>query len=226
MIQNGPLYKSSKLQKVVFLLSPVELRSLFDHLEKLGDLCFFRIGALLDSKNADTKIDSFISAYESFYKDLENGDSSSIKAASTHLSRSLSIDKNICIYDEAPGGKLIAKLTEPGVYVRICKVALSLELKKLHVGALGNEAFIFGLEVSYPQLVQKVGHEVQNALTPPFKNGILFKQLRRFVRAQTMPAKFYINDEVLFSELRVAPSTNWILDKMCLKWPGLKPKKD
>lgn len=223
-MHQGPLYKGSKLQKVTFLISPCELEKLFASLEDLGPLCFFHVGALLNSEEADTQIDSFISAFKALYSGLQDGKNAQIKKASSHLNRSLSIDQAACVYTQAPSGRYLAKLTEPGVHVRIAKVAFSPELKKLHLNALGEEAFTFGLEASYPQLVQKTGQSVENALIEPFKNGALFKALRRELRALSRPVKFMLEDKTLFSELRVSKNAHWILDKMHEKWPKLMPQ--
>jgi len=223
-MQKGPLYKGSKLQKVVFLISSTELKELFARLQDLGPMYFFHTGALLDSREADTKLGPFITAYQTFYEGLQIGDASLVKQASKHLSRSLSMDMTTCICNEASKGKYLAKLLEPGVHVRPCKVSFSPEIKKLHINALGSDAFTFGLEVSYPQLIQKAGQEVENALLPPFKNGTLFKKLRQQLRAITRPVKFNLAGEVLFSELRTSESARWILDKMHAKWPNLIPQ--
>jgi hypothetical protein len=70
---------------------------------------------------------------------------------------------------------------------------------------LGLEAFPFGIQLSYPQLYQEPKtHELKKVLLDPsFENTPLYKKIKQWIKTNTRPISFLVEDKKVTIPCRI-----------------------
>lgn len=213
-------YQASRWLKTRLLLSALSMKELMDHLEPL---CFIQAASVIKSADPCVSKDDFLAAYSDYVQHLEQDEAgcSAFAKRSSLFTLTLSTSQEIAKTYEVRPGFFLTRLSEPGVQVRPCLVDFSHLSRQFSYRALGATSISWGLEFSYPQLIQKAGGTIENGLKEPFVNGSLFKKLQKWARLQTRPAIFNFEGQKIISELRIGEDTSWAEDMPAIKKRGL-----
>ena len=216
-----PNYQASRWLKVRLLLSIEAMQELVDHLEPV---CFIQAASVMQTLDPLVPKKEFLAAYAEYMHHLEKDDpqSAAFAGRSPLFKLTLCASPNLATTYEVKLGSFLTRLLEPGVQLRPCLVDFSSLSKQFSYSALGLHSISWGLEFSYPQLIQKHGEEVANGLKEPFVNGILFKKIQKWARRHTRLAAFTFEGEKIISELRIGPNIDWACEMSEVKKRGLK----
>ncbi len=213
-------YQASRWLKMRTLLSILSMKELIEHLEP-----FFFIQAASVIKSADPCIskEDFFIAYTDYVQHLEKDEAgcNAFAKRSPLFTLTLSTSREIAKTHEVKPGFFLTRLSEPGVQVRPCLVDFSPLSRQFSYRALGASSISWGLEFSYPQLIQKAGGAIENGLKEPFVNAPLFKKLQKWARLHSRPAVFTFEGQKIISELRIGDDTSWVQDMPAIKKRGL-----
>ncbi len=113
--------------------------------------------------------------------------------------------------------KEILKIEIPTLLVRPICLNFSRVDQSIRVGPLNPEGILWGLQISFPQLIQKArSPEIEPIKPQNDPNAMLFKKVRGWIRTHTKPALFKVSGKEISVPIR--------LGKKCLSWINSHPQ--
>lgn len=207
--------QATKWLKVQLLISGSEMASL---IKALGSFDIYIAGAVTIKGGGRTTQEQFIKTYHSYADALEQGKLPKDADYRPLFSAVFTKDPN-SIYTVPVGtDRQLWRIARPVIQLQPHSLDYSTHDGKFRPMVFGSESILWGLQFSYPQLFQDPAtKEVYNVNeNPSFPNTELFKNLQRWIRSQTIPTPFLVDEHKINVPMR--------LGKRCLRWINQHPQ--
>lgn len=193
------------------LLDYSEMAALLNH---LGDALFYQIDRVVPSSGGVISYQDFLENYQIYIQCLKDGkipeDGFTRKTFQAALSATSEAFYQISLQDD----KRIIKARLPVIMLQDHQMHFSKIDGKFRSKVLTREGFSWGVQLSYPQLFQNPKTFGLEKITdsPAFPNTRLFSLLRKWIRYETMPTRFILEDgKKIVSPVRLGKkSMEWI----------------
>lgn len=208
-------YHASKWLSSALLIDGDEMRSLFDH---LGNFYMFAVGRVVKENEACINHETFLNVYTRYIEILKTGQ---IPDEATYRPFFASVLTTSLDHLYAlPVGKesQLIRIAKPVVQMQVHCLDYSKADQKFHPMVFGKDSVLWGVQFSYPQLFEDpqtyAVHKVAD--TPQFPNTKLFRSLQKWVREETVPTPFIVEEKVINVPMR--------LGKKCFSWINQHPQ--
>lgn len=209
---NPPSAHYSKYNHLDVLLSEEEMQRLFTFLKPLTLLS---ITSLNEKNPFVLSKEDFLKAYSNYIQALKNSKKPPFTSfrSTFHGHWTYSLEG---IYRLKQGNRERLYLDSPTLMIKPICIQVSEVDSSIHVGPLTPQGILWGLRFSFPSLYQKAGsHDITQVNPKTHSNGQLFKDLRAFVRSETLVPSFEKNGTLINSTIR--------LGKECFSWINQHP---
>lgn len=116
----------------------------------------------------------------------------------------------------------LVKPQKPVLQLRMHQMVYSQEAKKVLSMSLGSTTRYFGLQLSYPQIMQNTKTGVSQKLAEiDSPNRELFAKFRKWIRRNTQPTSFWANGEEIKTTIRLGKQCKERIEdahRTCLHW--------
>ncbi|MDP1834344.1 MAG: hypothetical protein Q8K75_00295 [Chlamydiales bacterium] len=212
-LENQQPLQAAKWLKVQVLLDVMEMRTL---LETLGDISIYQTGVILPKHQGKVTVDQFLEVYQTYIEMLKRGEVPEDNAFRQMFSS---------IFTRVLDALYALDLGEDQVIIRPCSPIVQSQLHRLgfsHIDnkfrsmVFGKDSLSWGIQFSYPQLFEDPDSKEIVEVGDEFPNTALFKDLQRWIRHNTLPTPFMVNDERVNIPVR--------LGKQCFEWINNHPQ--
>lgn len=106
--------------------------------------------------------------------------------------------------------RVLVKQKQPMIQLRLASWIIDEQLQ-IKTKIIGKESIPWGVEIAYPQTFQDPDtKEIKNGLTD-YPNGMLFKEIMRWIRKNTKPVQIIFESNEIQSNLRLGSNAlQWI----------------
>lgn len=207
--------QASKWLDIQLLIDAEEMKQLF---LALGEFKIFRVGAVCRSDEGEISKQDFLASYECYINALKNGKLPHEKDYRPFFSSVITINDDHLFQIPVGNDRRIIRVEKPVLQLQVNKIAYSSADGKFRAMVFGKNSILWGLQVSYPQLYQDaLTKEVFTVdESPKFPNTSLFRKLQLWVRRQTIPTPFMVDEKRINVPMR--------LGKCCLSWINSHPE--
>lgn len=208
LAKEGQLLVSKWLASQV-LLDDDEMISLMQH---LGSCQIYQIDRVVGEQEGVLMQQSFLEAYRAYVAAFKAGELPSEKLVKDYLQGAMTVSDDVLYEIPLDGGKRIIKLVKPAVMLQPHRMHYSSLDGKFRSMVMAKDSFLWGVQFSYPQIYQnpKTFALEKIAFSDAFPNSFLFDRLRKWVRYNTLPTPFIVNNRKMTSSVR--------LGKKCFGW--------
>lgn len=212
-IDEVPL-QASKWLKSQALIDGQEMRRLF---EALGSFHLFLSGILCNRGQEELSRKHFFDRYDAYIESLKAGELPDPSAYRQVFSPVMTKTTD-ALYAVLMGeDQQLVRVSKPVIQLQAHHMGYSREDGQFRTMVFGSDSIPWGIQFSYPQLyqdnetkdVELTRHSTQ------FPNTELFHLLQKWMRNNTIPTPFHVNDEVVNVPVR--------LGKQCLDWINRHP---
>lgn len=214
--KEAPPLQASKWLKAQVLLDVSEMEML---LSELKEEVFYQVSQPCPNglEKVDPKV--FLQLYQKYIEALKEG--GILPDAEIRSLFSLAMTKETDALRAIPvdANRLLVRAIQPVIQMQPHRMDYSLPDRKFHTMVYGIDSISWGVQFSFPQIYQDpVNKEIH--ITKDSANGLLFKQLQKWIRHHTIPVPFLLLGEKMHIPVRIG--------KECLPWihahPDLKRK--
>ncbi len=212
--------EASKWLKVQALVDASEMQDLF---HTLGDFKIYVTGTITPRGEGSIGHAKFLEAYKSYVEDLKNRRIPD-EGVYRHLFSSVfTISPEFVNVMPIGEERQLIKVLRPVIQLQAHHLDYSIHDGKFRPMVFGIDSVTWGLQFSYPQLFKdSISNEVLTVTeNENFPNTRLFHDLQRWIRRQTIPTPFIVENKKINVPMR--------LGKQCLSWinehPQLKAKR-
>jgi hypothetical protein len=188
LLSSSPNY--SRWASINFLIDDLEMQALFKELAPFH---------LLSSTPLDSdlpfylKQEKFLEIYHYYIDSLRQGKIPDPKVYKFYfiffISRSLTDIHRMQVLE----GVEVLKIVKPTLLIKPICFQYSKMDHSLRVVPLNPEGILWGLQVSFPQLIQKANSNEIEPINPKIdENALVFKTFRQWIRSHTSPQSFEI----------------------------------
>ena len=210
----GPSYQASKWQVCHVLLEAEEMRALFD---ALSNFWIVQISGLIPIGQELIQKEDFLNVYSAYIAALRNGEIPADKLLRTYFSSVFTVDLTALYAVKVNEEQSVVKIRKPVVQLQSHRFDYSSADGKFRSMVLGYDSIHWGLQFSYPHFYQDDNMEVFTVREgAQFPNTALFKQLQRWVRANTIATPFEVQGKRINVPIR--------LGRRCLSWINSHPQ--
>jgi hypothetical protein len=199
----------SKWLEVQALIDAEEMEALF---EALGDFSIYLAGALTPLGEGIVTKPQFLSVYKKYVDGLKIGQLPHEEEYRSLFSSVFSVNSE-CLYAiPFDNGKQLIRLLKPAVQLQAHSMDYTVSDGKFRPMVFGVDSILWGIQFSYPQLyldptTKEVLQVRENVFFP---NSALFHALQKWMRHNTIPTPFLVEDKKINVPMR--------LGKQCLRW--------
>jgi hypothetical protein len=208
----GTLYVS-KSRKHPLLLSDKEMEVLLNYLDPIW---MFDVSRPLKLELAEISRSRFLGAYRDYIRGIQSGELVEEGPLHPYFSAVMTCDPK-CVYAQmVSGGKYLIKTKKPCIQLKRHHFIYS---EGFHLCAMGRESVTWGIQFSYPHLYMNSKTKVIGKVekNPLFSNTDCFHRLSKWVRLNTRPTPFVVDQRRINQPMRLGVS--------CFPWinrhPGL-----
>ncbi len=199
-----PPLQASKWISIQVLLNREEMDDLVD---TLGS---FSIYLTQPNFHPLVRHDQFLETYGRYLADLQSEtipESSEYRAIfSTFWSQSEEAVVQVPVRD-----KLLCRAVQPVIQLQYHVMGYSPFDGKFRPMVMGKDSIHWGVQFSYPQLFQDPTTQSIRKVDQSFENTALFQSLRRWIRNQTVPTPFIVNNIKTNAPIRIGKKNlGWI----------------
>lgn len=220
LLSSSPGY--SRWTSIDFLIDDLEMEALF---KELSPFHLLSSTPLHSDFPFYLKQEEFLKVYRSYIHSLRERkipDSNTYKAYFIFfISRSLKEIHRMQVLE----GREVLKIVKPTLHIKPICLQYSKMDHSLRVVPLNPQGILWGLQVSFPQLIQKTkGGEIE-AINPKIdENALLFKSFRGWIRNHTRPQNFEILEKKQNLSIRIGlQCQSWITHHpQLLLYPEIK----
>lgn len=203
----------SKWLKIEVLLDPNEMQELF---KALGNFSIYNVSEVVSAKSMEISKEAFIQDYKSYIAQLKAGNQSisAYPSFSAVLTNTEKVFYAMPIKDDA----YLVRPLKPVIQLRMHHFSYSNADHSFHSMTFGKETVSWGLQFSYPQIYKHSEDEdfCEVLKEDSFPNSSLFKIIIKWMRKNSMPTPFTIDNR------RV--NTTFRLGKQCFHWIDKHPQ--
>lgn len=211
-----PTLQASKWLSCQMLLETEEMRSLF---AALGNFYIAITGTVNPKGTSYLTHEVFLEVYQSYIENLKRGQEEIDEKQRKAFAAVFTLSKDDLYLLPVGPDKELVRVIKPIVQLQYHQIGYSEEEKKFRPLVFGKDCLSWGLQFSYPQLVQDIEtHDIKRGNEYP--NYKLFQTLQKWMRENTIPTPFHVEEKKINAPMR--------LGKQCLNWinthPGLCKK--
>lgn len=198
--------------KVQALLDSEEMHSLF---KEMGDFFIFNVSDLCKKGESNIAKEAFLRCYDTYIEELRNGHMCTDEHFRSYFSSVFTNNKN-AIEMMNIGDKELVKMLQPVIQLQSHSLHYSPIDSKFRSMVFGKETISWGLQFSYPQIIENPTTREIEQVKDNFSNTSLFRILRKWIRHHTIPTPFLVNSIKTNVPIR--------LGKKCLPWINQHPQ--
>ncbi len=202
-------FSVSKWLKHQVLLDNSEMEDLCRHLTPFN---FFNVSEITALGDLELPLQQFLNSYREYIETLKAGKVPLDRRIQRHLSCALTIDEN-ALYAHAIGPeKYMAKPMKPLVQMQQHRFFASKTAGTINPMVMSHESVHWGVQLSYPQIFFDGAKGIYSKVSDEalFPNTTLFTKLVKWLRTQTVPTTFLLDDKKISTPLR--------LGRQCFSW--------
>lgn len=205
----------SKWLKIQALLDFPEITALF---ETLGDFSIYMTSVLTPIGQGILSKEQFLATYKNYIEMLKNRQLPPEDDYKTIFSGVASVTPDLLYAIPMENGKQLIRTYKPGIQLQAHSMDYTLYDGKFRPMVFGKDSILWGLQFSYPQLYldPKTKQVFQVGVSPLFPNTSLFHQLQKWIRENTVPTPFYVENRKINVPMR--------LGKQCFPWINKHPQ--
>ena len=209
----GRPMQASKWLNAPLLLDTDEMQKL---ILDLGDFWIFKVQGVINKDQESLSTEQFLNCYSDYIKGLKQGrfeESPYMKSVfSSVWTTSLDALYSIPVRED----QQLIKIDKPVIQLQSNRLTFSKSDGKFRSMTFGPGSIHWGIQFSYPQIYQDAAYRVLSVKeTPEFPNTLLFKNLQRWVRENTVPTPFLVEEQKTNVPIR--------LGKNCFSWINNHP---
>jgi len=205
--------QASKWLSCQILIDPEEMQSLF---ESLSPLHLYLCGLVLPKSETEVPVETFLNVYKNYIQELKEGKLPEPKSYQKWFCCAMTKEREALYSVPINENDEIVKISSPIIQMRAHTLDYSPIDKRFHSMVFGKDSIPWGIQFAYPQLtLDPTTQEVLQIRQHDFSNNQLFKTLQQWVRANTIPTPFIIENEMINESVR--------LGKNCLNWINKHP---
>lgn len=208
-------YHASKWLSVATLIDINEMRSLFDY---LGNFHLYSIGTVIGRDKSVLPHSTFLSCYEDYIHTIKKGQIPEDSFYRPFFASAMTVSNDHVYSLHVSSDSQIIRVSKPVIQMQAHNLDYSMADGKFHPMVFGKDSILWGIQFSYPQLYEDPDtHEVHKVIdSPQFPNTNLFRSLQKWIRENTVPTPFIVNDQVVNVPMR--------LGKQCFSWINQHPQ--
>jgi hypothetical protein len=188
-------------------------------LEALGPFFILQTDVVLDISDGIVDRQDFLKAYGQYVEDIKEGRGINEKNVKKYFQAVWTLSLDAVYSIRVPENRHIIKQVHPSIIVQHHKLHYSTDDHQFRSMVLGIDAFSFGIQLSYPQLYQdpKSMELKKILLDRSFYNTELYKKIKIWIRSNTRPISFLIDEKKVTIPVRIGKEVVSILNNH----PGL-----
>lgn len=207
------ILQGSKCLKFQVLLDDGEMEALFT---ELGDVVLGLVSEPAQLDNLLCRKEIFLERYKEYVGFLKRGEVPSEISLRKYFSAALSRSADVFYAVDVRQERYLLKGIQPVIQMQAHHFLYSSVDGKFHPLVMGKESITWGLQFSYPQIVQDPKTKAIQKVDPNAPNSILFSKVSKWFREYTRPTPFVIGDAVKHEPIRIG--------KHCFSWIGKHPQ--
>lgn len=206
--QEAPI-EASKWLSYQALLDSIEMEQLFDF---LGDFFLVYCGTVIPKNQTVTPRDLFLDQYRIYVETLKSGQLPSLKSYQAKFSPVITAKTDTLFSIPIDAERQLIRPALPVIQLQAHHTDYSPLDQKFHSMVFGSGTIPWGIQFSYPQLYKnRTTQEIEQVRhIPDFLNNSLFHNLQKWLRQNTAPTRFSIQDKQSNVPIR--------LGKLCFSW--------
>jgi len=213
--------QASKWLKLPVLLDSHEMEALFKY---LGEFFIVQTSGIMPLGKELISKEEFLDCYFKYVMSLKNGEIPKDPRINTYFTAVFSISPHALYKVRIDSARQMVQVKLPILQLQNHRFICGTD-KKFHSMIFGPQSISWGIQFSYPQLYQnKEMQALKVGEGADFPNTQLFKALQRWIRENTRPTPFIIdNDRLVNVPIRLGKSCfEWINDHCQLATANLK----
>lgn len=211
-----PPLQASKWLSIQVLLSEEEMTSLFS---ALGE---FSILLTIPSESPEVEHLNFLNSYHRYCQTIRNGELPNPSDFRSLFSTFWTTDQKAFV--KVPvGAQFLCRAVQPVIQLQYHLMGYSKIEKKFRPMVMGKGSIPWGIQFSYPTLFQDQKTQQVLKVGQSFPNTSLFQEFRHWIRKETVPTPFIIDEEQVNIPIRIGSRVReWINHHPQLHELGLK----
>lgn len=207
-------FQASKWLAHQALLDTAELEAL---LKALFPAKIF-LTSISDKEHVMLSPQAFLAIYDEYVSCLKEGKLPEEAKFRAPFSSILTVSTDEIYAIELNGNRRLIRISRPVIQLQAHRMHYSSDDGKFRPMVFGKESILWGLQFSYPQIFQdNTTKEYFHVLEGDrFINTSLFRNLQKWMRQNTIPTPFLVNEKVVNIPIR--------LGKACLPWINKHPQ--
>ena len=213
-VKEIPLQASKWLQLQV-LLDSEEIACLF---KSLLPFFLYTSGAICPLDKGAISLETFLGYYKEYIETIKMGKIPDQVACRSLFSPVLTASLEALFSIPIGIDRQIIRVSSPVIQLQAHTLDYSSVDKKFHSMVFGNDSISWGIQFSYPQLIQDTETKQVETIkdNPKFVNTALFQAIQKWIRQATIPVPFIVDDRVIHVPIRIG--------KKCLPWINQHPQ--
>jgi len=214
-IESEPPMEVSKWLKLQALVDFQEMISLFD---ALGSFEIYLTGTVTKSGEGGVSREEFLEVYQNYIASLMKGEVPEDSIYRPYFNAIFTVSSDLLYAIPVSQGRQLIRTSKPVVQLQSHSMDYSLLDEKFRPMVFGVDSISWGIQFSYPQLFldPKTKEILQISENEMFPNTKLFRQLQKWLRKETIPTSFQVENEKINVPMR--------LGKKCLGWINKHPQ--
>lgn len=216
-VKEQPENFQAKFSKWISLDALIDENEMQDFLLHLNPLLLLTSQNLSEKNPFKLESDHFLQIYKSYISCLKKSEMPEYRDFKKYFYLFLSSNTNDIYIRKIGEKKEALTINSPLVEVKPICLTISSVDQSIRVMPLNPNGILWGFRFSFPQIIQKGGgHDIEQIDFQKHPNGQLFKRLRTWMRENTKPTPFIINEKKVNLPIR--------LGKKCFSWINYHPQ--
>lgn len=208
--------QASKWLKCQLLLDAEEMQALF---QSLGNFYIYLTGSIQNRGEGEISHENFLACYRQYVEALKSGELPEEELYRNLFSAVFTVSRDMLYAVSVSDEKILIRVEKPVVQLQSHRIDYSPFDQKFRSMVLGADSILWGIQFSYPQLFEdSITKDVLQIKNDPkaFPNTQFFYKLQHWVRHNTAPTPFIVEDKVFNVPIR--------LGKECFSWINRHPQ--
>ena len=200
-----------KVSKWLYLPLLLEIDEMEDLLNTISSCQIYCTANVCKHEEQVISQKEFMRVYKNYISQLKEGSVPSIEDVRRTFYSTISEDAKDLYVISIDEQQSLVRACRPVIQLQAHHFSYSEQKKKVQSMSLGLNTISWGILFSFPQIYQdNEGNLYKTLQDPSFSNGVVFKNIQKWVRKSTIPTSFSFQGERINSSLRIG--------KNCLSW--------